>query len=55
MGKRSIYATGSKAFTENLRKRVGTRARALFNYFRNLAVDAEPFDVVDPRRSSPHP
>ena len=34
MGKRSIYATGSKAFTENLRKRVGTRASALFNYFR---------------------
>ncbi len=46
MGKRSIYATGSKAFTENLRKRVGTRASALFNYFRNLASMPEPFDVV---------
>lgn len=46
MGKRSIYATGSKAFTENLRKRVGSRAGALFNYFRNLASMPEPFDVV---------
>ncbi len=46
MGKRSIYATGSKAFTENLRKRVGPRAGALFNYFRNLASMPEPFDVV---------
>jgi hypothetical protein len=46
MGKRSIYATGSKAFTENLRKRVGSRASALFNYFRNLASMPEPFDVV---------
>jgi uncharacterized protein len=45
-GKRSIYATGSKAFTENLRQRVGSRAGALFNYFRNLASMSEPFDVV---------
>ncbi len=29
------HATGSKAFTENLRKRVGSRASAVFNYFNN--------------------
>lgn len=46
MGKRSIYATGSKAFTENLRMRVGSRASTLFNYLRNLASMPEPFDVV---------
>ena len=46
MGKRSIHATGSKAFTENLRKTVGSRASVLFSYFRNLATTDEPFDVV---------
>ena len=38
--------TGSKAFTENLRKTVGSRASVLFSYFRNLATTDEPFDVV---------
>jgi uncharacterized protein len=45
-GLRSIHATGSKAFTENLRQRVGSRASALFSYFMNLASVTEPFDVV---------
>ena len=38
--------TGSKAFTENLRKVVGTRAGALFKYFRDTATVDEPLDVV---------
>ena len=46
MGLRSIHATGSKAFTQNLRRKVGTRAGALFSYFMNLAGTTEPFDVV---------
>jgi len=46
MGLRSIHATGSKAFTQNLRRRVGARAGALFSYFMNLAGTTEPFDVV---------
>jgi hypothetical protein len=46
LGLRSIHATGSKAFTENLRQRVGVRAGALFSYFMNLAGTPEPFDVV---------
>ena len=37
---------GSKAFTENLRKIVGTRASALFKYFRDTANVDEPLDVV---------
>jgi hypothetical protein len=45
-GLRSIHATGSKAFTENLRQKVGSRAGALFNYFRNLSNIPEPLDVV---------
>lgn len=39
------HATGSKAFTENLRKSVGSRAAAQFGYF-NGFVDAEP-QVLD--------
>ncbi|MGI8520947.1 MAG: DNA/RNA helicase domain-containing protein, partial [Actinomycetota bacterium] len=39
------HATGSKAFTENLRKSVGSRAAAQFGYF-NGFVDAEP-EVLD--------
>ena len=35
------HATGSKAFTENLRKVVGSRAKAQFNYFNSFA-GAEP-------------
>lgn len=41
------HATGSRAFTEALRKRVGQRASSLFKYF-NSFTDAEPqaFDVL---------
>lgn len=41
------HATGSKAFTENLRKAVGSRASALFKYF-NSCLGEEPnsIDVV---------
>jgi uncharacterized protein len=39
------HATGSKAFTGNLRKVVGPRARAQFNYFNSFAT-AEPL-VLD--------
>jgi len=41
------HATGSKAFTETLRNRLGTRAGALFKYFNNF-TKAEPgeFDVI---------
>jgi DUF2075 family protein len=35
------HATGSKAFTENLRKTVGTRAGALFRYFNSYATAEE--------------
>jgi hypothetical protein len=35
------YATGSKSFTETLRKIVGTRARSLFKYFNSYST-AEP-------------
>ena len=41
------HATGSKAFTENLRKVVGSRAAAQFAYFNTfMAADADTFDVV---------
>ncbi len=43
---RSIHATGSKAFTENLRQKVGGRAGALFSYFMSLAGTPGAFDVV---------
>jgi uncharacterized protein len=46
LGLKSVHATGSKAFTQNLRQKVGTRAGALFSYFMNLAGVPEPFDVV---------
>jgi DUF2075 family protein len=41
------HATGSKAFTENLRKVVGSRASAQFGYFNGFA-DADPltFDAL---------
>lgn len=35
------HATGSKAFTSNIRKKVGSRASAQFKYF-NTYTDAEP-------------
>ncbi len=40
----SMHATGSKAFTENLRKIVGRRAAAQFGYF-NSFVSAEPRSI----------
>jgi DUF2075 family protein len=41
------HATGSKAFTENLRKTVGSRASALFGYFNSFAnADADSIDVL---------
>ena len=46
LGLRTLHVTGSKAFTENLRKLVGGRASALFKYFRDTANVAEPMDVV---------
>lgn len=43
----ALHATGSRAFTENLRRAVGNRASALFKYF-NSFQEAEPeeFDVL---------
>jgi uncharacterized protein len=46
LGIRTLHVTGSKAFTENLRKLVGTRASAMFKYFRDTANVDEPLDVV---------
>jgi hypothetical protein len=48
LGLRTLHLTGSKAFTENLRKIVGTRAGALFKYFRDTATVAtdEKLDVA---------
>ncbi len=46
LGVRTLHVTGSKAFTENLRKIVGTRAGAMFKYFRDTANIDEPLDVV---------
>ena len=46
LGIRTLHVTGSKAFTENLRKIVGTRASAMFKYFRDTANVTEPLDVV---------
>jgi hypothetical protein len=41
------HATGSRAFTGNLRKLVGTRAAALFNYFNSFGVtDERGVDVL---------
>jgi hypothetical protein len=46
LGLRTLHVTGSKAFTENLRKLVGGRASALFKYFRDTKDVVEPLDVV---------
>ncbi len=46
LGLRTLHVTGSKAFTENLRKLVGGRAGVLFKYFRDTANVGEPMDVV---------
>lgn len=41
------HATGSKAFTENMRRIVGPRARAQFAYFNNFGgADANDVDVL---------
>jgi uncharacterized protein len=41
------HVTGSKAFTENLRKTVGPRAKALFNYFNSFsAAEPELLDAI---------
>ncbi|MBI3890351.1 MAG: DUF2075 domain-containing protein [Candidatus Wallbacteria bacterium] len=46
LGLRTLHLTGSKAFTENLRKIVGTRAGAVFKYFRDTA-NVVPDDKLD--------
>lgn len=46
LGLRTLHLTGSKAFTENLRKIVGARAGAMFKYFRDTATVDEPLDVA---------
>jgi hypothetical protein len=43
-GKNAHYATGSKAFTETLRRIVGTRGSVQFRYF-NSYQDAQPNDI----------
>ena len=43
-GKTVVHATGSRAFTEGLRKRVGTRAGALMKYFNSFIRRGEAFD-----------
>ncbi len=50
------HATGSKAFTENLSKRVGSRASVVFNYFNNY-TQATRRSARCPRlrRGPPHP
>lgn len=45
-GLQVLHLTGSKAFTENLRKAVGSRAGALFKYFRDTARVEDKLDVV---------
>jgi len=43
----SIHATGSKAFTENLRKQVGTRAAKQFVYFNSFSgVESRSIDLL---------
>jgi hypothetical protein len=46
LGLAVVHATGSRAFTMNLRRTVGRRADALFSYFRNLAKLQDRLDVV---------
>jgi hypothetical protein len=47
LGYQTHHATGSRAFTENLRKAVGGRARALFGYFNNFTTAAaDGIDVL---------
>ncbi|HNX49475.1 MAG TPA: DUF2075 domain-containing protein [Thermoanaerobaculaceae bacterium] len=47
LGYNAIHATGSKAFTENIRKIVGSRAGSQFRYFFNLAsAQRDEVDVL---------
>ena len=46
-GKRVMHATGSKAFTETLRKIVGIRAKSLFKFFNSFAnIEENSIDVL---------
>ena len=46
-GLATLHTTGSRAFTENLRKTVGSRASAQFKYFNSLSdADQGELDVV---------
>lgn len=43
----TMHATGSKAFTQTLKKQVGTRAGALFRYFNNFGqADRDGIDLL---------
>ena len=43
----ALHATGSRAFTENLRKAVGRRSSALFKYFNSFQeAEAQELDVL---------
>lgn len=45
-GKTVAHATGSKAFTEGLRKRVGTRAGGIMKFFNSFMKKGEPLDLL---------
>lgn len=46
-GKKVVHATGSSAFTNTLRKIVGTRARNLFKFFNSFTgIAPDAFDVL---------
>lgn len=46
-GKKVMHATGSSAFTNTLRKIVGTRAKNLFKFFNSFSLlDEDSFDVL---------
>jgi hypothetical protein len=46
-GRNVSHATGSKAFTETIRRRVGRRAASLFRYFNSFSTaDEDELDVV---------
>jgi hypothetical protein len=45
-GKAVAHATGSKAFTEGLKQRVGKRASTLMKYFNSFTHIDEPYDLL---------
>jgi len=46
-GKKVVHATGSSAFTNTLRKIVGTRAKNLFKFFNSfITTEPDSFDVL---------